>query len=57
MPASRRTGPSTCSPGVKTLYVFVKDGLGNVSRASDTIVLDTKKPRDGTLTATVVMPA
>lgn len=39
--------------GTKTLYAWYKDAAGNVSSTySDSIVLDTTAPTDGTLTAT-----
>jgi hypothetical protein len=49
--AATAEGKLASGDGLKTLYVFLKDGLGNVSRASDTILLDAKKPTDGVVTA------
>jgi hypothetical protein len=49
--ATSAEGKLSSGDGVKTLYVWLVDALGNVSRASDTIMLDTKKPTDGMLTA------
>ena len=44
----------TTGNGTKTVYVWFKDVWGNVNATpySDTIILDTKDPTDGTVTAT-----
>lgn len=51
--ATSKAWTLSSSSGTKTVYAWFKDGYGNVSSAtSDTIVLDTKAPTNGTVTAT-----
>ena len=51
--ATLPTFPLNSGDGVKTVYVWYKDAVGNVSAtASSQIILDTTPPSDGVLTAT-----
>jgi len=51
--ATTRAWTLTTGDGTKTVYVWYKDGAGNISTLySDTIILDTTAPTNGTLSAT-----
>ena len=52
--AATRSWTLTTGNGTKTVHVWFRDAWGNVNASpySDTIILDTRDPTDGTVTAT-----